>query len=146
MQYATLADMITRFREEELVQLTDLDNSGDIVVPKVQAALDDAAAVMDTYLQQRYTLPLASVPRVLLNICCDLARAALYEDGVTDVVQKRADAAMQMLRDLATGKIGLGLDPAAQTTAPEGGPQVTEGGGGRVFSGDLLADYTRGHG
>lgn len=146
MQYATLADMIRRFREEELVQLTDLDKSGDLVPATVQAALDDAAAVIDAYLQQRYAMPLASVPRVLLNICCDLARAALYEDSITDNVAKRQDAAMQMLRDLATGKIGLGLDQAAQSTAPEGGPQVTEGGGVRVFSGDLLADYTRGRG
>lgn len=139
--YATLADLIARFREAELVQLTDLDNQGAIVVGTVDKAIADASAVIDAYLAPRYALPLATVPRVLLNICCDLARAQLYEDAITDQVQKRADAAMALLRDIGKGNVSLGVDQAGAAEPVDAGPVVVTG-GERVFSRDLLSDYT----
>lgn len=144
--YATLADMISRFREDELIQLTDQDGSGAYDAARVQVAIDDAAALIDAHLSPRYALPLASVPRFLVNICTDLAREALYEDRITEHVQKRSDAARQLLRDISTGKVTLGPDTTGLVTPvdPATGPANVEVvSGGRVFTSDSLADYTR---
>lgn len=141
MTYATLPDLTTRFREGELIQLTDPSSTATAIDADVAGkALADADAVIDMYLAGRYTLPLTSVPRVLVNIACDLARAYLYEDRITEQVQKRQDAAMKLLEQLRDGKLQLGLDiNGGDSPQPTGGPEFT--GGGRVFSRDLLQDY-----
>lgn len=141
MPYATQSDLTTRFREAELIQLTDPSATATAVDAAVAGqALADADAVIDMHLAGRYVLPLASVPRVLVNIACDLARAYLYEDRITDQVKDRRDAAMKLLEQLRDGKLQLGLDTVGTPTpAPSGGPRVT--GGGRVFSRELLSDY-----
>ncbi|MBN8486375.1 MAG: DUF1320 domain-containing protein [Burkholderiales bacterium] len=138
--------MLSRFREDELIQLTDQDGSGSYDANRVRTALDDAAALIDAHLAARYQLPLQVVPRFLVNLHCDLAREALYEDRITDHVQKRADAARTLLRDIGAGKMSLGPDNAGvvQQTNPANGPASVEVvSGGRVFTPDSLADYTR---
>lgn len=138
MAYATLADLIDRFREQELIQLTDpaalaIDQ---VVIAK---ALTDADADIDMYLAARHTLPLASVPRVLIGIACDLARAYLYEDRITDHVRKRMEDATAKLKSLSRGETNLGLNAAAAQTPTAGGPRATER--SRAFGRDLLGDY-----
>lgn len=141
MPYAVKQDLIDRFTATELMQLTDrtgaIDTIDDVVLGK---ALADADSVIDMHLAVRHALPLASVPRVLRNIACDLARAYLYEDRITEHVQKRHDAAMKLLEQLRDGKVQIGLDDLNQPTPTTGGPQFTEP--RRVFSADQLADYT----
>lgn len=111
MTYATLQNLKDRFGEDELIQLTDRDNLGTINTTVVDRALADADAQINGYLSVRYTLPLsAPVPTELERIACDLARYALYEDRVTEIVEKRYDAAIRKLRDVAAGHAGLGVD------------------------------------
>lgn len=111
MTYATLQNLKDRFGEDELIQLTDRDNLGTINTTVVDRALADADAQINGYLSVRYTLPLsAPVPTELERIACDLARYALYEDRVTEIVEKRYDAAISKLRDVAAGRAGLGVD------------------------------------
>jgi len=138
VSYATQSDLIARFVVSELIQLTDPDALA-INAATVANAIADAEAVIDLHLASRYTLPLASVPRVLVNIACDLARANLYEDRITEHVKNRLDAAMALLKQLSRGEISLGLDLVGQPTATTGGPAVT--GTERVFNRSTLADY-----
>jgi hypothetical protein len=60
MAYATLNDLVARYGERELIQLTDLVNMppSAIDADRVQIALDDASAVVDSYVGQVYALPL----------------------------------------------------------------------------------------
>lgn len=140
MTYATQSDLVTRFSERELIQLTDRDNVLNAIDAGVLAgALLDADSEIDTYLQPRYTLPLASVPRVLVNIACDIARYRLYDDRSTDQVTRRYEDAVKLLAKIGKGEVGLGLDAVAQTTVVNGGPQATTP--NRIFSADSLADY-----
>lgn len=44
----------------------DLTAIADLALASVQTAIDDAAALIDGYLSQRYTLPLANTPKLLL--------------------------------------------------------------------------------
>lgn len=140
MSYASLADLVGRFRPDELIQLTDQDPSATAIDSDVaDKALADADAVIDMHLAARYTLPLTTVPRVLVNIACDLARAYLYEDRITEHVERRQKDAMDLLAKIAKGDLLLGLDAAGTPTPPTGGPAFTEP--HRVFNRDTLADY-----
>ena len=140
MSYATKQDLIDRFKEPELIQLTDSSgDAGAIDDTVLSRALDDADAEIDTYLVARYALPLPTVPRVLVNAACDIARYRLYEDRSTEHVTKRYDDAVKLLRMVSEGKVSLGLDTNQQATTTAGGPQFDSP--GRVFTRDSLADY-----
>ena len=117
MPYATLANLIERFGELELTQLTDAASPGLIDEAVVTRALADAEAVVDGHLGGRYTLPLASVPPVLTGAVCDLARARLYKDAMPEVVKQRHEDALKYLTLLGQGKITLGAVPEPVSTS-----------------------------
>ncbi len=114
MAYATTADMLRRFGQQEMIRLTtpageDMDA---VVVATCDAALDGASAVMDSYLRQRYATPLSSSPEEVARACCDIARYDLSTgDGKSpgDEVTKRYDAAIRWLRDVSGGMVKLDL-------------------------------------
>lgn len=117
MAYATLANLIERFGERELTQLTDTESPGSIDEAVTARALADAEALVDGYLGGRYTLPLATVPPVLTGAVCDLARARLYKDALPEVVEKRHDDALKFLALLGQGRITLGAAPEPASTS-----------------------------
>lgn len=140
MTYATQQNMIDRFGADELIQLTDRANIGIIDAVVLGQALSDATAVIDGYLRAAYTLPLASIPSQLLRVCSDLARFYLYDDRVTEVVQKRRDEAVAWLKDVAAKRISLGLDSGGNAVdAPSGGVNYTAP--ARIFDAATLGDY-----
>ncbi|ABE45643.1 gp436 family protein [Polaromonas sp. JS666] len=140
MSYAVKQDMIDRFAQSELIQLTDRTGSAIAVDDAVLAqALLDADAEIDGYLMGRYALPLASVPRILIGACCDVARYRLYDDRATEQVTKRYDDAIKFLKLVADGKVSLGINVANQVTPEAGG--ASSFGNDRVFTADSLGDY-----
>jgi phage gp36-like protein len=76
MAYATVADMIERFGQVELIRLTTpADQDMDTVQAEpVERALEDASAVIDGYLRRRYQVPLDLVPAEIRRAACHLAR------------------------------------------------------------------------
>jgi len=140
MSYATKQNMIDRFGEQELIELTDRDNLGLINNTVMEQAIGDAQAVIDGYLRSAYTLPLATVPAELVRVCCDLARFHLFGDRVPDTVQKRRDEAVSWLRDVAAKRVSLGLDAAGQDMpAAVGGVNYKTS--AQVFNNAAMAGY-----
>lgn len=132
--------MVTRFTQAELIQLTDREGPADAIDDEVlNRALADAEAEVDGYLVGRYTLPLATVPRILTGVACDIARYRLYDDRATEHVRQRYDDAVKLLRSVAEGKLTLGLDSNSQPTPTTSGAQFTEP--QRVFTRESLGDY-----
>jgi len=111
MSYCTQQDMTDRFGEPEIMQLTDRNNIGVIDVAVLLRAISDASAEIDSYLA-KYTLPLVTIPAVLVRICCDIARYYLYDDAMIDTVEKRYEAVIKYLVQVAKGSISLGVDSA----------------------------------
>lgn len=124
MTYCTQQDLIDRYGEEELTQLTDRDQTGSIDAAVLGAAIDDATATVDAYLGTRYTLPLAAVPAVLKRICCDIARYLLHGNAAPDTVADRHSAAIEFLQAAAKGE----LDLAVGETSGAGGGVAFESG------------------
>ena len=133
MAYATQQDLIDEFGEQQLIQLTDLadppaETIDAAVLARAQARADGE---IDAALAGRYSLPLASVPTLLIGVACDVTRFYLYRDAMPEEVRKRYENATKMLREIAAGRLGLGLTPAGLATA--GGDTATMATSQRVF-------------
>lgn len=131
--YCTRDDLVTRFGEAEVLQLSDRARTGVIDEVVVNRAITDAAAEIDGYLSGRYELPLVTVPAVLTLYACDMARYRLFEDGAYEQVVERYNSALRYLREVAAGRVQL--FPTGPDDAPEHEVQLTarervfEGGG-----------------
>lgn len=151
MTYATTTELLTRFDAVEIAQradrgiprlvsadlLTAVASNGDlsawtadevaragVALIVIGRALKDADDAINSYVSSRYSLPLTPVPPVLQRVACDLARYFLYDDQVTEVIQKRYDACIKLLADVAAGRVSLGSDDATgsqptTSSAPE---------------------------
>lgn len=130
MPYATQQNLVDRFGETEIIQLTDRENVGAIDADVLNQAIADADAEIDGYLASRYPVPIVPTPSILALYCGDIVRYRLYDDGATDEVRRRYDDAIKFLRLAAEGKVRLGADEPAAV----GGAQMETG--GRVFGRD----------
>jgi len=129
MIYATPTDLVARFGETEIVNLTDAENIPPSVinVARLEVKLSDAQSFVDGYVGQVYRLPLTGCvkfgtggtvehvpPPVLTRLTCDLARYYLYDDlAPENEVYRRYQAAVKELEAIALGK--------AQLACPWGG-------------------------
>ena len=52
-------------------------------------ALDDASAMIDLYVGKRYDLPLAVVPKTLVQCCVDIAMYQLAADAAIATAEQR---------------------------------------------------------
>ena len=139
--YATQQDLIDRFGQEELVELTDRADppAGLVDATVVARALADADAVIDGYVGARYDLPLASTPALLANLAADIARYKLYDEAPPEAVENRHKNALAMLRDIAAGRAKLdiaGEEPAGSTA---GEPQIDAP--DRLFTRDTMGGF-----
>ncbi len=118
MAYATPQDLVQRFGEQEIVRLTtpggqDLDG---VVTDTAEAALEDASATIDSYVRKRYRTPIDVELPEIRRVCLDLTRYDLSTgDGKqpSEETRERYKAAMDWLRDVASGKAVLELDEVA---------------------------------
>jgi phage gp36-like protein len=95
--------------EQELIQLTDRDNLGVINEAVLAKAIADAGAEMNGYLT-RYKLPLTHVPENFVRLACDITLYHLYRGRMLDEVERRYNAAIKYLEQIAAGKITLAAD------------------------------------
>lgn len=138
MSYATQQDLIDRFGDIELKELADRDGDGIIDAAVLADALADADALIDSYIANRYDLPLATTPARLIDVASDIARYKLYKDSPLDAVTDRYKDAMAFLRDVSAGKASLdvgGAEPAAA------GDTVQTSGDGRNFTAAKMGGF-----
>lgn len=139
MSYATQQDLVTRFGELEMIQLTDRNGAGEIDAGVVAKALLDAGKLIDSYIAARAALPLPSVPDRLVRVAGDIARYYLHADRPTEQVAKAYEDAVRWLRDIAAGKATLEIDGAS--VAPPADLTISIQTGGRIFGRDALKGF-----
>jgi len=149
MAYANLADLVARFGQAELVQLTDTTNIPPTTVDEARVAvkLEDAQAFVDGYVGQVYRLPLAGCakplpggavelvpPPLLTRLTCDLARYYLYDDlAPENEVYRRYKAALGELEAIAAGRVQLSCPWGGAPGQPLAG-DAQSGSGGETWS------------
>jgi len=121
MTYCTVDDLRAHLPERRLIEVSDdahPNSSGEVQTSVVDAAIASAGALIDSYVGQRYPLPLPMVPDILRRIATNLAVCDLYdrvtEMQTTEGMRDRRKESTRLLELILDGKIALGL-PAIET-------------------------------
>lgn len=140
MPYASQQDLVDRFGEQELVQLTDKVNrpAATIDPTPIARALTDATALIDSYVGKLYRLPISAVPAILVKYTCDIARYYLHGKAAEkdDAVTRGFNEAQTWLADVSKGLVTL--DAEGVPTPQSGGGSVRAVAPNRVFTRDSL--------
>lgn len=141
MTYASQQDMIDRFGEKDLIELTDRLNTGAIDTVVLGQALADADEEINTYISTIYNIPLSSIPSRLIKMAADIARYDLYGGKCPDQVRQRYLDAVSFLNKVVSGTVSLGLDQLNQTVPDTG--MVGMNPKKSVFNSTQLSDYNK---
>jgi len=143
MPYATAADFIAAFPDEESVELTNLDSPEAIAVnqARITTAIAEAQAEIDTYVGIVATLPLATVPVVLRNAAIRIARYRLDAYNPREFVFRDYEKVVEWLKLLSTGKVSLGLTSTGVTVAAPATALPVSRGHKRTFTRESLQGY-----
>ena len=128
MAYCTQSDIEEEISQAVLVELTDDEGLGVVEAGRVTKAIGAADAEINSYLAQRYSVPMTSGLELLKDLCINLALERLYGRRPNSLPEDRKDriqAVRRLLSDIAVGKATLGETPP---------PQVDSG--GSTFSAD----------
>ncbi|MGD9539087.1 MAG: gp436 family protein [Alphaproteobacteria bacterium] len=141
MSYTTKQQMIDRFGQVELVQLTDrgADPQGVIDDAVIERALADADALIDGYLAGRYATPLSPAPALIVQLAADIARYKLFDDRAPEEVRLRFQDAVRTLERLQTGAVTIAAPPPAAPISAAGQPKVESQ--DRLFSRDRMTGF-----
>lgn len=108
MSYITEDQFITIYGDKEFSELTDRDNLGPSSVGVFDLAAAKADALIDDTLSEIYTVPFtAPIPYTIVNIAEALTRYELYSLRPSDDVTDQYERALNLLEQLATGKLKL---------------------------------------
>lgn len=113
MAYSALSDLLKEFNYEELAKLTGDSSGQQINEDRVNYAIKNADAIIDSYLYGRYTVPLNEpIDEIVRKISIDLAIFHLYEysyryGSVPASTAWRRINAFKMLKDIQKGDILL---------------------------------------
>lgn len=127
--YATVANMVERFGNTEMVRLSvPEDRETDTLDPaKIEVALADATALIDGYLRGRYKVPLADVPKDIVRAACVLSRYDLAKgERVEPTEQMRLERkeVITWLENIAKGLISIEA-ASAGTFGKSNGPRFS---------------------
>lgn len=122
MPYATTDQLIERFGERMLIDLSDRANppSGAIDAAVVARALSDTDAVIDGYLAGRYALPLGDVPPQVLDLALSIAIYKLHPEAPSTKIENDYRDALKALVQISNGTIRLpaaGIEPAGAVSS-----------------------------
>jgi len=93
----------------------------DQALVNLQTAIGSAERLIDSYISQRYPLPLGQAfidASSLPEFCNDIVRYKLSDNRATEEVESRKDDARRWLRDISMNKASLGELDTSVASAP----------------------------
>lgn len=141
MTYCTQQDLVDRYGQTKLVQLTDKTNRPQTMIDTtvVDRAITDASSLINSFLGKKYQLPLTvAAPDVLVTYACQIAWFLLHGDaaGKDHPARMAHDDAKRWLERVANGLVII--EGAGEIVAPAGGGQIKTKGPERIFTRDRL--------
>lgn len=142
MAYSALSDIVKLIPESVIIQLTDDEGTGSVNQSRVDEAIRQADAEIDTYCGGRYDVPFVTVPDIVKKISVDIAIYNLYSRRVEEIPETRSERyknAIRQLGEIASGKITIG-EP--ESSIPEsGGVKTNTTMDDRVFTKDNMINF-----
>lgn len=126
MPYASLADLIERAGEKEIVQIADRNRDGTPDPDVIDSALTDADNLINGYVAVKYALPLPVVPDLVRTWAVSIARYVLHRNGAPEWVVTDYKDAIAGLKDLARGLVTLPAEPGGDQPASIAGRVMAE--------------------
>jgi phage gp36-like protein len=144
MPYCTLDDLKEKISEEELIQLTDDEETGLIVTSRTDRAIADADAKIDGYCAVRFSVLFEPVPPLVRKLSVDIAIYNLLQrrQGADEDRERDYKDAIQYLQDIAKGKATPGVQPPPDPPGEDdltGGSQVSAR--DKMFGTDTMDKY-----
>lgn len=123
MPYITQQHIIDSIGESDFVMLADPNCTGAADEDVVARAIAAAESEVSSYVGQRYALPLAETPPILLQVTADVAayRLARTPDLMTEDRRQRYKDAIAWLAKLAQGTVRLDVALTATPDTVHGG-------------------------
>lgn len=146
MAYATIAELSEETDEARLLELADDSATGTLNDPTIQAVLDDtlqdASDLIDSYIGQRYAVPLTPVPLIVESHCVGISLYRLYlrREAVPESRRLAYQDIIRWLEGVAAGRITI-PGAALGEEATVGGPQSSTAGVERIFTRTTLTNY-----
>lgn len=141
MAYCTLADIESS--EEDLIELTDDTDTGEVDQSNVDKAINHAGEIIDGYLRGRYTLPLDPVPGLLTTLAAVITLRRLYgRRPRLKVPESLADDyknAIKLLESIQKGLVTLGAG-TPEEVLPTGEVSLVKA-PAKIFTDELLDTY-----
>lgn len=142
--YSTLDDIKKLIPEEIVIQLTDDEDLGAVNQARVDEAIAQADAEIDSYCGTKYSVPFSSpVPDIVKKISVDIAIYNLYSRKVEKIPDTRADRyknAIRQLEGISKGLISIGEAEAPAPTT-QGSPETNKETNDRIFTREKMEDY-----
>lgn len=129
MSYASVAQLKAVIPPRDLELLTDFEGAAEPSDARLEQALVDASAEIDSYIAKVVSAtPMENPPHLLTVICRDLAMHRLYVNLGHDMetFQRLRSDAIAMLKSIGKGETAIGDDTGpAEVTTP--GVAMTDG-------------------
>lgn len=138
MAYITHADLTEQISETQLIQLTDDEKLGVVNAERVSRAIASAEGEINGFLATRYRVPLASpAPELVQSWAVTLTVYYLWRrrQRAPEDVRLSYEQTIARLRDVAAGKLTLGIAPAPDA--------ATESSQGAVVTNSETSDWSR---
>ncbi len=115
MAYCTQSDVETRIGSADLIALADYDGDGVADGNVVEAAIEDACSLIDSYLSVRFAVPVSPVPDVLKTRAVNLTVyfLRLGRDSATEDARRQYEDDVAWMREVSRGEVSLGIEPSA---------------------------------
>lgn len=141
MPYCTQAELVDRYGEPFLVQLTDRAETatGTIDADVVTRAISEADDLIDGYVKGRYTLPFDTTPDLVSTISARLAIYNLHVYEPSEKILREYKDAITTLEKIAKGIIQLDAAGETPATTGQGDVRVTER--DRPFTGPKMTGF-----
>jgi phage gp36-like protein len=108
-QYTTLVNLKNYLPASILQQLTDDNHLDKIDDEKLDFAVGQASNFIDGYLRGRYSLPLATVPDMIVDVATKLSGYFLFKRALIqtlpETIKEDYDYSIGILRDIQKGRI-----------------------------------------
>jgi phage gp36-like protein len=143
MAYCTLDDIKKLIPEEVIVQLTDDEDAGSVDQARVDEAIAQADAEVDSYCGGRYSVPFSAVPEVVKKLSVDIAVYNLYSRTVQEIPEVRRERyrnAIRQLEGISKGLVSLGIGPTPEP-ASKSGAETNKATDTNVFSREKLEGF-----
>lgn len=113
MAYSTLENLKNIIAEEELINLTNDKYPATLInLEVISSSIEYADEFINSYLRNKYALPLGMTPKIIRNISTDIAAYRLYTRRprkLPDHIVENYNEAKKILANLKKGEMILDL-------------------------------------